>query len=103
MSRLFAETLLAQDCLQLFQHCDSACFSFIKSRISSTYRPTVPLQSEYLEIPALVYELLGGEVRSVDNFTAFDHAADGHSVTKPSAKFCVLGRLMGYVGIAVLI
>ncbi|RGP71134.1 hypothetical protein FLONG3_7262 [Fusarium longipes] len=43
--------------------CDSACFSFIQKRISSTYRPTVPLQSECLEIPALVYDLLGGEVR----------------------------------------
>ncbi|KAF4335688.1 hypothetical protein FBEOM_10450 [Fusarium beomiforme] len=47
-------------CLQMFQFCDPACFLFIKNHMSLAYRPTTPLKSEYLEIPALVYELLGG-------------------------------------------
>ncbi|KAF4984435.1 hypothetical protein FZEAL_398 [Fusarium zealandicum] len=52
--------LHAQGCLELFQRSTPACSSFIKSRIPSTYRPTTPLHSECLEIPALVYDLLGG-------------------------------------------
>ncbi|KAF4448134.1 hypothetical protein F53441_8450 [Fusarium austroafricanum] len=47
------------NCLQLFQRCDSNCLLFIKKQIPSTYRPTTPLNSEYLELPTLVYKLLG--------------------------------------------
>jgi hypothetical protein len=96
------KALLAQDCLQLFRRCDSACFSFIQSHISSTYRPTTPLQSDCLEIPALVYDLLGGGVRSVRNIMDFNLGANAHSDTKSSSRFCALRRLMGYMGITVL-
>ncbi|KAH7236268.1 hypothetical protein BKA59DRAFT_305407 [Fusarium tricinctum] len=52
--------LHVQDCLQIFQRCNSVCFASINNNIPSIYRPTTPLQSECLEIPALVYDLLGG-------------------------------------------
>ncbi|KAF5619529.1 hypothetical protein F52700_11812 [Fusarium sp. NRRL 52700] len=53
--------LHAHNCLEVFQCGNPACIRLIKSRISSTYRPTTPLESEYLEIPSLVYEVLGGQ------------------------------------------
>ncbi|KAF5254072.1 hypothetical protein FANTH_1137 [Fusarium anthophilum] len=52
--------LHAHNCLQVFQCRNPACIRLIKDQISSTYRPTTPLESEYLEIPSLVYEVLGG-------------------------------------------
>ncbi|KAF5723564.1 hypothetical protein FMUND_1734 [Fusarium mundagurra] len=52
--------LHAHNCLQVFQCRNPACVRLIKGKISSTYRPTTPLESEYLEIPSLVYEVLGG-------------------------------------------
>ncbi|EXK31357.1 hypothetical protein FOXG_18595 [Fusarium oxysporum f. sp. lycopersici 4287] len=52
--------LHAHNCLQVFQCCNPACIRLIKEQISSAYRPTTPLDSEYLEIPSLVYEVLGG-------------------------------------------
>ncbi|KAF4440876.1 hypothetical protein FACUT_3092 [Fusarium acutatum] len=52
--------LHAHNCLQVFQCRNPACVRLIKQQISSTYRPTTPLESEYLEIPSLVYEVLGG-------------------------------------------
>ncbi|KAF4467343.1 hypothetical protein FALBO_5785 [Fusarium albosuccineum] len=53
--------LHAQGCLQLFRHYTPACASFIRRRIPMAYRPTTLLQSQHLEIPALVYDTLGGE------------------------------------------
>ncbi|KAG4262574.1 hypothetical protein FPRO03_10804 [Fusarium proliferatum] len=52
--------LHAHNCLEVFQCRNPACISLIKEQISSAYRPTTPLESEYLEIPSLVYEVLGG-------------------------------------------
>ncbi|KAF5581467.1 hypothetical protein FPCIR_10119 [Fusarium pseudocircinatum] len=52
--------LHAHNCLQVFQCRNPACARLIRQQISSTYRPTTPLESEYLEIPSLVYEVLGG-------------------------------------------
>ncbi|KAF5570261.1 hypothetical protein FPHYL_1337 [Fusarium phyllophilum] len=52
--------LHAHNCLQVFQCRNPACVRLIKQKIASTYRPTTPLESEYLEIPSLVYEVLGG-------------------------------------------
>ncbi|KAH7271801.1 hypothetical protein MRS44_004454 [Fusarium solani] len=48
------------NCFQLFIRCTPACITFVKSRIPFTYRPTTPLQSDCLEIPSLVYDILGG-------------------------------------------
>ncbi|KAM5347045.1 hypothetical protein ACJ41O_010050 [Fusarium nematophilum] len=54
--------LHASGFLRMAQHCTPSCRSYIKAHILSTYRPrTLAHDSEYLEIPALVYELFGGE------------------------------------------
>ncbi|KAM0424862.1 hypothetical protein ACHAPT_009918 [Fusarium lateritium] len=59
-SRAHELPLHIPDCMQLFVRCTPACITYVKGRIPFTYRPTTLLQSDCLEIPGMVYELLGG-------------------------------------------
>ncbi|KAI8681824.1 hypothetical protein NCS55_00435700 [Fusarium keratoplasticum] len=59
-SRAYEIPLHTPNCFQLFSRCTPACITFVKSHIPSTYRPTTPLEADCLEIPSLVYDILGG-------------------------------------------
>ncbi|KAI8683252.1 hypothetical protein NCS56_00449400 [Fusarium sp. Ph1] len=87
--------IYTSNCMQLFMRCTPACITYVKSRIPFTYRPTAPLQSDCLEIPSLVYDILGGS-GSKWEYREICEILQPEGVPRPLYKSICMGGVLEY-------